>query len=138
MSTGALMAPFVFVGARQDETLRKIYTTINAGDIFEMAQTRDSLLDTWPLRKTIDKQVTPQLLDEVTAEHHKGRRLFVLTVNIDSGRPVVWNMGAIAARTSAPSTSSRRSRSRRDEVAFGVTPFEANVSAILAAMRTRN
>jgi predicted acylesterase/phospholipase RssA len=97
VSTGALMAPFAFVGARQDETLRKIYTTINAGDIFEMAQTRDSLLDTWPLRKTIEKQVTPQLLDEVAAEHRKGRRLFVLTTNIDSGRPVVWNMGVIAA-----------------------------------------
>jgi len=97
VSTGALMAPFVFIGERQDETLRKIYTTINAGDIFELARTRESLLDTWPLRKTIEKQLTPQLLDEVAAEHRKGRRLFVVTVNIDSGRPVVWNMGAIAA-----------------------------------------
>jgi hypothetical protein len=97
VSTGALMAPFVFVGARQDETLRKIYTTINAGDIFEIAQTRESLLDTWPLRKTIEKQLTPELLDEIAAEHRKGRRLFVVTVNIDAGRPVVWNLGAIAA-----------------------------------------
>src|SRR5262249_16817855 len=28
----------------------------------------------------------------------KGRRLFVLTTNLDAGRPTVWNMGAIAAQ----------------------------------------
>ena len=98
VSTGALMAPFVFIGASRDENLRHAYTTINAGDIFEMAPTRDSLLNSWPLRKMIEKAVTPQLLSEVAAEQRKGRRLFVITVNVDSGRPVVWNMGAIAVQ----------------------------------------
>lgn len=97
-STGALMAPFVFLGARYDEVLRKSYTSIHAGDIFELAATPESLLDTWPLKKLIEKNVTPQLLGEIAAEHRKGRRLFVVTTNLDAGRPVVWNMGAIAER----------------------------------------
>jgi hypothetical protein len=41
--------------------------------------------------------VTPQLLADIAAEHRKGRRLFIMTANLDSERPVVWNMGEIAA-----------------------------------------
>jgi hypothetical protein len=98
VSTGALMAPFVFLGARYDEALRANYTGINSGDIFEVAQTPESFLDTWPLKKLIEKQVTPEMLAEIAAEHRKGRRLFVVTTSLDSGRPVVWNIGAIASR----------------------------------------
>jgi len=46
----------------------------------------------------IEQRVTPALLSEIAAEHARGRRLFVATTNLDAGRRVVWNMGAIAAR----------------------------------------
>lgn len=98
VSTGALMAPFVFAGAKYDSNLRAAYTTIFAGDVFELgAKGGESFFDTWPLRDLIAKQVTPELLADVAAEHAKGRRLFVVTTNVDSERPVVWNMGAIAS-----------------------------------------
>ena len=42
--------------------------------------------------------MTAKLLTEIAAEHARGRRLFVVTTNLDAGRRVVWNMGAIAAR----------------------------------------
>jgi predicted acylesterase/phospholipase RssA len=35
-------------------------------------------------------------LAEIAAEHRKGRRLFVLTTNLDTQRGVVWNLGAVA------------------------------------------
>jgi hypothetical protein len=98
VSTGALMAPHIFLGARYDDALRANYTGINSGDIFEVAQTPESFLDTWPLKKLIEKQVTAEMLAEIAAEHRKGRRLFVVTTSLDSGRPVVWNIGAIATR----------------------------------------
>lgn len=97
-STGALMAPYVFLGPRYDEALRRIYTQTNAGDVFELAATPESLFDTWPLKKTIEKNITAELLVEIAQEHRNGRRLFAVTTNLDAGRPVVWNMGAIAAR----------------------------------------
>ncbi len=97
VSTGALMAPFAFVGPKYDPQLRAAYTTIFAGDIFELGpKGGESFFDTWPLRDLIAKQVTPELLADVAAEHAKGRRLFVITTNVDSERPVVWNMGVIA------------------------------------------
>jgi hypothetical protein len=97
ISTGALTAPFVFAGARWDARLRSAYTEVSAADIFEFGATKESLLDTWPLERLIDREVTAELLADIAAEHRRGRRLFVITTNVDTGRPVAWNMGAIAA-----------------------------------------
>ncbi len=98
VSTGALMATYTFAGGKFDEELHNVYTTISATDIFEVATTPESLTDNWPLGKSIEKRVTPEILAAVAAEHQKGRRLFVVTANLDAGRPTVWNMGAIAAQ----------------------------------------
>src|SRR5690606_15286994 len=88
VSTGALMAPFIFAGAKYDDQLRAAYTTVNAIDIFEIGGKGESLLDTWPLKDLMAKQVTKELLTDIAAEHKRGRRLFVLTTNLDAGRPV--------------------------------------------------
>jgi hypothetical protein len=98
VSSGALMAPYVFLGSRYDDQLRESYSSISAGDVFEIGGTPESLVDTWPLKETIAKRVTPKLLEDIAAEHKKGRRLLVLTTNLDSERFVVWNMGEIASR----------------------------------------
>jgi len=97
-SIGALIAPYAFLGSRYDDQLEKQFTTITAGDIFEDRPTSDSLMDSWPLKRTIEDRVTPQLLADIAAEHKRGRRLLAVTTNLDAGRRVVWNMGAIAAR----------------------------------------
>jgi hypothetical protein len=97
VSTGALMATYVFAGQKFDEELHQVYTTISSSDVFEVATTPESLVDTWPLADMIKKRVTPEMLAAIAAEHEKGRRLFVITTNLDAGRTTVWNMGAIAA-----------------------------------------
>jgi hypothetical protein len=98
VSTGALIAPFAFAGSRYDEALRKAYTEVTAADIFEAGRsTGESFVDSWPLRDFIAKQITPQLMADIAAAHRGGRRLFVVTTDLDSERSVVWNMGAIAA-----------------------------------------
>jgi predicted acylesterase/phospholipase RssA len=97
-SIGALLAPFAFLGASYDDELHKLFTTITAGDIFEDRATGTSLMDSWPLKRTIEKHATAQLMADVAAEHRRGRRLLAVTTNLDTGRRVIWNMGAIAAR----------------------------------------
>ena len=97
-SIGALIAPYAFLGPRYDEQLRQQFTTITAGDIFEDRPTSDSLMDSWPLKRTIEQRVTPQLLADIAAEHRRGRRLLAVTTNLDAGRRVIWNLGAIAER----------------------------------------
>ena len=97
VSSGSLMAPFVFAGARYDEALRNEYTKITAADVFEAGGSSESFVDSWPLRDQIAKQVTPALLADIAAEHRRGRRLFIATFDIDAERSMIWNMGAIAA-----------------------------------------
>jgi predicted acylesterase/phospholipase RssA len=97
VSTGALMAPFAFAGPRYDDALRAAYTKITAADVFEVGSTGESFVDSWPLKDLIAKQITPALLADIAAAHRAGRRLFVVTTDLDAQRSVVWNMGAIAA-----------------------------------------
>jgi len=96
VSTGALIAPFAFVGPTADGALRRNYTEVSAADVFEFGATPESLTDTWPLKERIDRSVTPALLKAIAAEHAKGRRLLVATTQVDAERPVLWDMGAIA------------------------------------------
>ena len=98
VSTGALIAPFAFLGSKYDDMLRDAYTKVSSIDIFEVGGKGDSLLDTWPLHDLIAKRVTPDLLKAIAAEHERGRRLIIVTANLDAGRPVAWDIGAIASR----------------------------------------
>jgi predicted acylesterase/phospholipase RssA len=98
VSTGALIAPFAFAGSRYDDELRKAYTEVTAADVFEAgSSTGESFVNSWPLRDFIAKEITPQLLADIAAAYRGGRRLFVVTSDLDLQRSVVWNMGAIAA-----------------------------------------
>jgi predicted patatin/cPLA2 family phospholipase len=95
VSTGALIAPFVFAGPKYDPMLQA-YTKITAADVFEIGNTGESFLDSWPLKDLIAKEITPELLADIAAAHKAGRRLFIVSTDIDAERSVVWNMGAIA------------------------------------------
>ncbi len=105
VSTGALIAPLAFLGPAYDDQLRRLYTTIQRSDIFAPSLARGllggaSLLDTTPLAGLIARNVSASMLDEIAAEHRRGRRLLVLTTNLDAQRGVVWDMGAIATSSS--------------------------------------
>ncbi len=102
VSTGALIAPFAFLGADQDKTLERLYTTISARDIYKLRfplaiPTASSAASTAPLERMIAATMTDALIDRVAREQARGRRLFVGTANLDAQRMVIWNMGAIAA-----------------------------------------
>jgi predicted acylesterase/phospholipase RssA len=103
VSTGALIAPFAFLGPRYDGVLKTIYTGVSQHDIFKRrgilraALFNDALSDTTPLYDLTSHYVNRALLDEIAAEYAKGRLLLVGTTNLDSMEPVIWNMTAIAA-----------------------------------------
>jgi predicted patatin/cPLA2 family phospholipase len=102
VSTGALTAPFAFLGPEYDPQLKAVYTTIKASDVFTprgllAVLNDDAMADTSPLFKTVEKFITPDLLQRIAAEYAKGRLLLIGTTNLDALQPVVWNMGAIAA-----------------------------------------
>ena len=101
VSTGALVAVLAFLGPDYDPLLKRLYTDVREEDIFRRRGVTgllgDSIFDNNPLKQMIERTVTPALVEQVAAEHRKGRRLYVATVNLDASEPVVWNMGALAA-----------------------------------------
>jgi predicted acylesterase/phospholipase RssA len=102
VSAGAIIAPFAFLGPRYDQQLEEIWTQYQTSQIV-VAQIVPgilggaSLADASPLEQLIEKYVTPRFLREIATEYRKGRLLLVLTTNLDAQRPVVWNLGEIAA-----------------------------------------
>jgi predicted acylesterase/phospholipase RssA len=101
VSTGALTAPFAFLGPAYDPQLKEVYTTISAKDVLEQrsifaAIWDDALADNAPLQKLVTKYVTEDMLKAIAAEYRKGRGLFIGTTNLDARRRVVWNIGKIA------------------------------------------
>ena len=101
VSTGALIAPFAFLGSEYDEHLKQFYTTTSTEQIARKrwligALFSDSLSDTQPMADMIANNLTPEIVEEIAQEHRSGRRLLIGTVNLGAGRSVVWNIGAIA------------------------------------------
>ena len=102
VSTGALIAPLVFLGPEYDAALTDVYTNIGPSKIFEKrfilaALTEDALSDTTPLYETISRFIDANMIAKIAAEYEKGRLLFIQTTDLGAGRPVQWNIGAIAA-----------------------------------------
>ena len=102
ISVGALMAPFAFLGPDYDAALRMIFTEFDQDEVAvfsPFAALMGDLLgvaDTSPLKRTIASLIDAPLLEAVAAAYRDGRTLLIGTTNIDAGRPVTWNMGAIA------------------------------------------
>jgi hypothetical protein len=102
VSTGALSAPFAFLGPEYDEQLKKIYTETRADDVFQargfMAVVADdAMADSTPLRNRISSFLDARMVQRLAEEYERGRILLILTTNLDQGRSVIWNIGSIAA-----------------------------------------
>jgi hypothetical protein len=102
VSTGALIAPFAFLGPDYDRQLRDVYTTISADDVFTDRGIiggifDDAMSDTTPLWELISHYVDEPLVAALAREYEKGRLLLIGTTDLDAQRPSIWNIGAIAA-----------------------------------------
>lgn len=101
VSTGALTAPFAFLGPSRDAALRAVYTDITLADVLVRRRITaaiwdDGLADTTPLFNTISRHLDQAMLEEIGREYERGRLLLVGSTNLDAQQPVVWNIGAIA------------------------------------------
>lgn len=102
VSTGALAAPFAFLGSEWDDELRAAYTDGQAQSLLSARGLSvfrtPSLFNNAALRRLVDGYVTPELLTAIAAEHLKGRRLMVATTNLDAEETVIWDMGVLAGQ----------------------------------------
>ncbi|MBA2657491.1 MAG: patatin-like phospholipase family protein [Tatlockia sp.] len=108
ISTGALIAPFAFLGSKYDEPLKEVYTTLSDEKIYQLHNPlsvllayikpilKPSLASNKPMRIMMEKILNQQMLEEIGQEHLKGRRLFIGTTQLNAQRLIIWDIGAIA------------------------------------------
>lgn len=102
VSTGALIAPYAFLGPDYDEEVKEVYTGYAAGDLVKRRRVfniirNDAITDAQPMKDIIDHYMTPEVMEKIAVEHRKGRMLLIGTTDLDAARPVMWDIGAIAA-----------------------------------------
>jgi predicted acylesterase/phospholipase RssA len=100
-SAGALIAPFAFMGPAYDDMLKSVFAS---GEMANLLQSDGlaglfgtGLFKTAPLRNLIARHVDAALLEAIAHEYRTGRRLYVVTTNLDAQRTAIWDMGKIAA-----------------------------------------
>lgn len=102
VSTGALAAPFVFLGPDYDDELAEAYTGGAAAGLLQSQGLGvlfgSGIYKSAPLRSLVERFVTEDVLRAVAAEYAKGRVLLVATTDLDSQRGVSWDLGAIATQ----------------------------------------
>lgn len=102
VSTGALAAPFVFLGPEYDDELAEAYTGGAAAGLLQSqglgALIGSGIYKSGPLRALVERFVDEDLMRSVAAEYARGRVLLVATTDLDSQRGVSWDLGAIATQ----------------------------------------
>jgi hypothetical protein len=106
VSTGALIAPFAFLGPAYDARLKKVYTDGEAQSLISdpnpiSAIFGGGLFGSERLRQFVERDIDDEMLAAIASEDAKGRRLLVVTTNLDVQRAVIWDIGAIAANGGA-------------------------------------
>ena len=101
VSTGALTAPFAYLGSSYDAQLRAVYTEITLNRVLlkryiTAALFDDAMADNRPLYETISQYVNKDMLGALATAYGSGRLLLLGTTDLDSQQPVIWNVGAIA------------------------------------------
>ncbi|MFC5582386.1 patatin-like phospholipase family protein [Rhodanobacter terrae] len=104
VSTGALLAPFAFLGSPWDTRMQEAFTGERSARLLR-SPTRTILARLLSPRglphhnalfRLVDHFVTPEMIDAVAHEADKGRRLVVATTDLDKHETVLWNLGEIA------------------------------------------
>jgi predicted acylesterase/phospholipase RssA len=101
ISTGALTAPFAYLGSAYDPQLRAVYTDITVSRVLRRrritaALFNDAMADNSPLFETISSYVNQDMLAALAKAYDDGRLLLIGTSDLDAQQPVLWNIGAIA------------------------------------------
>ncbi len=102
ISTGSIIAVLAYLGPDYDDELKRVYTAYTTKDLlqrslFSALVGGTAITDTSGYRRLIEEYINDEVVAKIAAEHKKGRLLLIGTTNLDAARPVVWNIGGIAA-----------------------------------------
>lgn len=100
VSTGALVAPFAFLGPAWDAQMTEIFTDGATNGLFRPRGLGvlfgSSVYSGEPLRRLIDRYADRAMIAAIAAQAATGHLLLVATTDLSTGEPVIWDLGSIA------------------------------------------
>ena len=113
VSTGAIFVTHAFLGSEYDQVLHEQLFSLSTPGVYKRrpvlaALGGDSVASTRPLRERLESVITPQVLDRVAdAWLREGRRLAVIAVDMDCGKPELLDLTAVALQRDRPDRAAR-------------------------------
>ncbi|MEY3026401.1 MAG: hypothetical protein RLZZ238_1298 [Planctomycetota bacterium] len=108
VSTGALIAPFAFLGGEHElAQCEHLYRNpkpdwIRARGVLGLLPENASLAEVPGLERELRREIDPAFVERIGAEGRRGRLLFVNTTDLDQGRAQPFEMTHAAARATDP------------------------------------
>jgi hypothetical protein len=106
VSTGALLAPFAFLGPAWDQQLTEAFASARTEHLLHSRGLgvffHSGVYQGKPLVELVDHYVTEAMIREVAGQYQKGRVLLVATTDLDKEETTIWDMGAIASHGGEP------------------------------------
>lgn len=102
VSTGALIAPFAYLGSAYDDRLREAYTSGIATEAMSKrgvgALFTPGMFSSRRFAALVEYFVDVPMIEAIAAKTGRGGRLYVATTNLDTQSGVIWDIGAIATQ----------------------------------------
>jgi hypothetical protein len=102
ISSGALIGAYAFLGSKHDAELQRLILTLTTSDLIKFRPLRCMLCDgafgsSKPAERLIERVFNDDIVAEMRQAHVEGRRFFVGTMNLETKRLVIWDVGALAS-----------------------------------------
>jgi hypothetical protein len=102
ISSGALIGAYAFLGPKYDAKLQHLIVTLTGCDLFRLRPLCGILCygafgSARPAEQLVRRTYDDCFMNDLRQAHAEGRRLFVGTMNVQTKRLVVWDLGAIAS-----------------------------------------
>ena len=111
VSTGALIAPFAFLGTPESyDEIVDLYENpgqdwVRKKGLLALIQGDPSLYDVSKLQDRIDEMVTPNFVRSLAGEANSNRQLLVGATNADYGQMRVWDLARVAQNSDSNSAT---------------------------------
>lgn len=102
ISSGSLIGTYAFLGPKYDARMRQLILSMTTADLIRFRPLRCMLCDgsfgsAEPAERLVRRAYDDHLIDDIRCAHAEGRRLYVGTMNLETKRLVIWDIGAIAS-----------------------------------------
>lgn len=102
ISSGSLLGAYAFIGPKYDAQMQNLILSINTGNLIKFHPLWCILCDgafgsAKPAEQLIHRAYDDCYMEDLRRAYAEGRRFYVGTMNIETRRLAVWDLGAIAS-----------------------------------------